>query len=329
MKTIMTIAVCLTVAGVNAWAATWNVADGKWENPSNWDGNSVPENEVAEIIGGTVRIDSSSGSLVAGPSSGNSVKIKESAALNISGGALYLRTGFFATDRATLAVSGGLLETTNTLSFKNSTLTLSDGGHVVVGNGSGDKFFLEQGSVFNYTGGEMDITGNWNLEKTGQNTSVLNHIGLIGGGDFNAISIGNALYPAQVRLNITAAPGATFNPGDTFIIFEFKSGAWEGEGDDHLFTAPNGELIQDLDWDLYGDSSQDDAIIPIGGTLFYVNYNFNVSNADSTYNIINTGNYHGTGGYRQVALTAIEKKPLTIRLLASSDSFRGVMPTCD
>jgi hypothetical protein len=117
---------------------------------------------------------------------------------------------------------------------------------------------------------------------------------LIGGGDFNAIDIADSLTPAQLKLNFSLASGSAFNAGDTFVIFEFHSGSWLGSGDNKYFTDSNGNLIQDFDWAKFGDSSEDDSIVTIDGRRFYLDYNFDVSSADASYNIINTGNYDGT-----------------------------------
>lgn len=192
-----------------------------------------------------------------------------------------------------LDMADGELSTANTLAVNSGVLNLS-GGRIVGGNDTADPFKIINGGTLNYTGGELDVSGDWNINQTAQNAATLNHSGLIGRGDFNAIKIADSLTPAQMRLCFSLSETARFSSNDTFVIFEFRSGQWKGSGDDRLFSDADGTLIPD------------DSTVFIGGKEFLLDYNFNVSALSNSYNMINTGNYEGTASERQVVLTATE-----------------------
>lgn len=284
----------------------WTAGDGKWEDPSNWAGGSLPVDMAAVITnGGVVRVDSTSGNLATGPDSGTAVVLRNNSELSIEGGGLSVRTGLFASEGALLSINGGMLQTTNTLSFNNSVLRVQ-GGHVVAGDALTDSFILRDGSSFTYSGGELDVSGHWNREMTGLTDSGFNHQGLIGGGDFNAVQVGNSFTPAQMQFKVSLADEAVFRPGDAFVLLEFRSGSWAGSGDDHYFRNADGALIENFNSSAFGDPGQSNSMVYIQGYPFYLNYNANLSLPEFSagYNVINTGNYLATSAQRQVVLIA-------------------------
>jgi adhesin HecA-like repeat protein len=301
--------------GLTAQATSWNVQDGKWETASNWDNSTVPTGEAGSIAnGGTARIDGASGAQTVGPGSGGSGSVANNSTLNISGGSLSANTGYVISNTGTLDMSGGQLTTANAFTINAGQVNLS-GGTITVGNDANDIFVLKDGGILNYTGGQLNLTGDWNRNQTSQSAATLRHNGLVGSGNFNAIDIADQLYASKLTLDIDLAGGASFNAKEAFILFEFRSGQWKGIGDEKFFTQAGGGLIQDFDNTAFGEASEDSKIITIDGNDFYLDYNFNVA-GNSEYTVINDSNYDGTSTERQVALIAIPE-PATIGLISA------------
>lgn len=286
-------------------AASWNAADGKWEVPANWVGGVLPSFEETFVTnGGIARIDSDSGNLVVGPTSGASLRVQTDSTLEISGGELRVRTGFF--NSALLDISGGFLMSTNNGGINGNGEIRISGGQVVVGSAVNKNFKINESGLLHYTGGEIDIAGDLNINNNNITGTTIHFDGLVGSGDFNAINIGRQFWPGQTRLKISPASGAVISSMDAFVLFSYKSGSWKGTGNDHYFRDDYGNLIDNFNWT--GDPIQEDTIFEIAGHRFQLCYNANLDAIASsqTWNLVNTGNYTIDSSRRYVVLISVD-----------------------